>query len=117
MGEHIAAAFVIVKPAGVRELNWHPNVSEWHFYIAGEGRMTVFFPVDKSFEIWIFNANYVGFVPSNAPHYIENTGDTELVFLEHFASQEFMDVSLNEWPRRVPSETKVPSGSIDKERR
>ncbi len=28
-------------------------------------------------------------------HYVENTGDTDLVFLETFASDEFQSVSLN----------------------
>jgi oxalate decarboxylase len=49
-----------------------------------------------------FNANDVGYVPSNSPHYIENTGDTDMVFLEMFAADKFMDVSLNQWLRRVP---------------
>jgi oxalate decarboxylase len=31
-----------------------------------------------------------------------NTGDTDLAFLEMFASDEFMDVSLNRWIRRSP---------------
>jgi oxalate decarboxylase len=101
--KHIAAALVIVKPGGLRELHWHPNASEWQFYIAGKARMTVFFPVDNARTV-DFNANDVGYVPSNAGHYIENTGDTDLVFLETFASDEFVDVSLNQWLRRVPSE-------------
>jgi oxalate decarboxylase len=101
--KHIAAALVIVKPGGMRELHWHPNASEWQFYIAGKARMTVFMPVDNARTV-DFNANDVGFVPSNAGHYIENTGDTDLVFLETFATDEFMDVSLNQWLRRVPSE-------------
>jgi oxalate decarboxylase len=101
--KHIAAALVIVKPGGMRELHWHPNASEWQFYIAGKARMTVFMPVDNARTV-DFNANDVGFVPSNAGHYIENTGDTDLVFLETFATDEFMDVPLNQWLRRVPSE-------------
>src|SRR6201982_3604084 len=112
--KHIAAALVTVKPGGMRELHWHPNVSEWQFYIAGKGRMTVFFPVDNA-RTMDFNANDVGYVPSNAPHYIENTGDTDLVFLETFASEEFMDVSLNQWLRRVPSEMLKAHLNIDKQ--
>jgi hypothetical protein len=42
-------------------------------------------------------------------------GDTELVFLESFASEQFMDVSLNQWPRRVPSEMLKAHLNIDKE--
>jgi oxalate decarboxylase len=49
-----------------------------------------------------FNANDVGFVPVVAGHYIENTGDTDLVFLEMFAAPEFIDFSLNQWLRKLP---------------
>ena len=101
--KHIAAALVIVKPGGMRELHWHPNASEWQFYIAGKARMTVFMPVDNARTV-DFNANDIGYVPSNAGHYIENTGNTDLVFLETFATDAFMDVSLNQWLRRVPGE-------------
>ena len=34
-----------------------------------------------------FNANDVGYVPKVACHYIENTGDTDLIFLEMLAAQ------------------------------
>lgn len=81
---------------------------------AGKGRMTVFFPVGNA-RTMDFNANDVGYVPSNAPHYIENMGDTELVFLETFASEQLMDVSLNQWLRRVPSEMLKAHLNIDKE--
>ncbi|MGA2850335.1 MAG: cupin domain-containing protein [Terracidiphilus sp.] len=114
VSKHIAAALVTVKPGGLRELHWHPNASEWQFYIAGKGRMTVFFPVDNA-RTMDFNANDIGYIPSNAPHYIENTGDTDLVFLETFASEEFMDVSLNQWLRRVPSEMLKAHLNIDKQ--
>lgn len=51
-----------------------------------------------------FNENDVGFVPRVAGHYVENTGKTDLVFLEMFAASEFMDFSLNNWIRHLPSE-------------
>jgi oxalate decarboxylase len=114
LSTHIAAALVIVKPGGLRELHWHPHASEWQFYVAGKGRMTVFLPVDNA-RTMDFNANDVGYVPSNAPHYIENTGDTDLIFLETFASDRFLDVSLNQWLRRVPSEMLKAHLNIDKE--
>jgi oxalate decarboxylase len=101
--KHVAAALVTIKPGGMRELHWHPNAAEWQFWIAGQGRMTVFFPVDNARTV-DFHANDVGYVPSNAGHYIENTGNTDVVFLEMFASDIFEDVSLNQWLRRVPAE-------------
>jgi oxalate decarboxylase len=99
----LAAALVTLKPGGLRELHWHPNSSEWQYWIAGKGRMTVFFPYDNARTV-DFNSNDVGYVPSNAPHYIENTGDTDAVFLEILATDVFEDVSLNQWLRRVPAE-------------
>jgi oxalate decarboxylase len=103
LSRHFAAALVRIKPGGMRELHWHPNASEWQFWIAGRGRMTVFFPVDNARTV-DFHPNDVGFVPSNAGHYIENTGDTDVVFLEMFASDIFEDVSLNQWLRRLPAQ-------------
>ena len=114
LSTHIAAALLIIKPGGMRELHWHPNASEWQFWIAGKGRMTVFFPYDNA-RTMDFNANDVGYVPSNAPHYIENTGDTDMVVLEAFASDRFEDVSLNQWLRRVPSEMLKAHLGIDKQ--
>jgi oxalate decarboxylase len=76
--------------------------------------MTVFFPVDNA-PTMDFSAYDVGYVPSNAPHSVENTGDTDLVILELFATDEFTDVSLNQWLRRVPGEMLKAHLNIDKE--
>jgi len=101
--KNIAAAMLTIKPGGMREMHWHPNASEWQYYIAGKGRMTVFMPVGEA-RTMDFKANDVGFVPAMAGHYIENTGDTDLVVLEMFKAREFMDVSLNNWLRHLPPE-------------
>lgn len=42
-------------------------------------------------------------------------GDSDLVVLELFAAHEFMDVSLNQWLRRVPSLMLKEHLNIDKE--
>jgi oxalate decarboxylase len=100
---NIAAAMVTVKPGAMRELHWHPNASEWQYYIAGKGRMTVFMPIGSA-RTMDFKANDVGYIPATAGHYIENTGDTDLVFLEMFKAPQFMDFSLNNWLRHLPPE-------------
>jgi len=110
----ISAALLIIKPGHMREIHWHPNASEWQYYVAGKARMTVFFPVDNA-RTMDFKANDVGYVPSNAAHYVENTGDTDLVVLELFATDQFMDVSLNQWLRRVPSEMLKAHLNIEKD--
>jgi oxalate decarboxylase len=91
----IAAALVELEPGAMRELHWHPNADEWQYYIGGRGRMSVFSPGKaRTFD---FQAGDVGYVPFAFGHYVENTGDEPLVFLEMFRSPYFADVSLNQW--------------------
>ena len=98
---NVAAAMVTLKPGGIRELHWHPNVSEWQYWIKGKGRMTVVDTEAKARTV-DFNANDVGFVPRMAGHYIENTGTEDAVFLEMFKASKFEDISLNQWIARMP---------------
>jgi oxalate decarboxylase len=97
----IAAALVTVKPGDLRELHWHPNASEWQYYIKGSGRMTMFASSGKA-RTMNFRANDVGFVPAVAGHYVENLGNEDLVFLELFKTSVYADFSLNQWIRRLP---------------
>ena len=99
---NIAAAVVKIKPGGMREMHWHPNGSEWQYYVKGSASMTVFEAAGKARTI-SFKQNDVGFVPSVAGHVVRNTGNDELVFLELFRSNRFVDLSLNNWLRRLPS--------------
>lgn len=104
--QKVAAAVVTVKPGCLRELHWHPNGSEWQYWIKGRGRMTVF-PGQEAARTMDFNANDVGFVSNMAGHYIENTGDEDLVFLEMFVAPEFQQISLNRWLRALPQQALV----------
>jgi oxalate decarboxylase len=97
----ISAAIVRLKPGGLRELHWHPNSDEWQYYFSGKGRMTVFI-ADSRARTMDFEEGDVGYVMQSTPHYIENTGDTDLVFLEMFKSPYYEDISLGEWMAHTP---------------
>jgi oxalate decarboxylase len=99
----IAAALVEVEPGGLREMHWHPNNDEWQYYIEGSGRMTVFASEGRA-RTFDYQAGDVGYVPFAMGHYIENTGDKPLRFLEMFKSAQFADVSLNQWMALTPPE-------------
>jgi oxalate decarboxylase len=99
----IAAALVEVDPGGLRELHWHPNTDEWQYFISGRGRMTVFASGGKA-RTFDYQAGDVGYVPFAMGHYVENTGDGPLRFLEMFRSDHFADVSLNQWMALTPPE-------------
>jgi len=97
----IAAAIVTVRPGGMRELHWHPNADEWQYFITGEGQMTLFNTGPKAVS-QNFRAGDIGYVPKNLGHYIRNTGNTDLVYLEVFRSSYFADISLSDWLAHTP---------------
>jgi len=99
---NIAAAIVTVKPGGLRELHWHPNADEWQYYVKGTARMTVF-SAGAHARTMDFHAGDVGYIDQSLPHYIENIGDNDLVFLEVFPTPEYQDISLGEWLAHTPS--------------
>jgi oxalate decarboxylase len=99
----VAAALVEVKPGHMREIHWHPNADEWQYYISGKARMTVF-AAEARARTFDFQAGDVGYVPMSMSHFIENTGDAPLRFLELFKSPRYMDVSLAQWMALTPHE-------------
>ena len=109
----VAMAMVTVHPGGLRELHWHPNASEWQYYIAGKARMTVVATGNKA-RTMDFQAGDVGYVEKSLLHYIENTGDTDLVFLEMFKSSYYQDLSLSEWLTHTPPELVMAHLNIDR---
>lgn len=115
---NIAAAIVRLKPGGLRELHWHPLSDEWQYYVSGKGRMTVFEAATKA-RTFDFQGGDVGYIQMSKPHYIENTGTEDLVFLEVFPVGTYEDISAAQWlahtPARLVNEhIKTGEGFLDK---
>jgi len=109
-----AMALVTVHPGGLRELHWHPNADEWQYYISGKGRMTVVDTGNKA-RTMDFQEGDVGYVQKTLLHYVENTGDSDLVFLEMFGKvARFQDLSFSEWLAHTPPEAVMAHLHIDK---
>jgi oxalate decarboxylase len=109
----VAAAMVNVHPGGIRELHWHPNADEWQYYISGNAKMTVFATGGRA-RTMDFQAGDVGYVQKTLPHYVQNTGSTDLKFLEMFKSSYYQDLALSEWLRHTPPELVMAHLEIDK---
>ncbi|MBD0254123.1 MAG: oxalate decarboxylase, partial [Cytophagales bacterium] len=65
-------------------------------YLEGQARMTVFASSGKA-RTYDYRAGDVGYVPFAMAHFVENTGNTPLRFLEAFRSDRFADMSLSQW--------------------
>jgi oxalate decarboxylase len=99
----IAAALVELDQGAMRELHWHPTNDEWQYYMEGQGQMTVFASAGKA-RTFDYRGGDVGYVPFAMGHYILNTGEQPLRFLEMFRSDKYADVSLNQWLALSPPE-------------
>jgi oxalate decarboxylase len=99
----IAAALVELDQGSMRELHWHPTNDEWQYYMSGQGQMTVFASSGTA-RTFDYRAGDVGYVPFAMGHYVLNTGEQPLRFLEMFRCSRFADVSLNQWLAMTPPE-------------
>ncbi|KAA8648403.1 hypothetical protein EYZ11_000382 [Aspergillus tanneri] len=108
VAKDFSAAIVTVKPGGLREIHWHPTSDEWTFFIRGQGRATLF-EAPSTATTFDYRAGDVGYFPQSHSHYIENTGDEELVVLEVLQAKEFTDIALGQWigstPKQIVADT------------
>lgn len=109
----VAVAMVTVYSGCMREMHWHQNADEWQYYISGKGRMTVVGAGSRA-RTMDFGPGDVGYVEKTLPHYIQNTGDDELRYLEVFRAARFEDLSLSEWLSHTPAELVMAHLNIDK---
>jgi len=98
-----AAALFTVKPGAMRELHWHTTSDEWNFILEGSARLTVFDAPEAS-RTFDFQAGDVGYVPVPDAHYLENTGDTDLVYLEVLQASVYNDISVAQWLGLTPKQ-------------
>jgi oxalate decarboxylase len=108
----IAATRVTIKPGGMRDMHWHPNADEWTYWIKGTGRVTVFNTGPAAMTA-NFHAGDIGYVKKALGHYVENTGDTDLVYTEVFRADRFEEVSLSDWLAHSPVDMVAETLNLD----
>ncbi|KAK3324894.1 RmlC-like cupin domain-containing protein [Apodospora peruviana] len=112
-----SAALVVVQPGAMREIHWHTTSDEWTFFLQGSGRITVF-SAPSSSRTFDFTAGGVGYVRQGDSHYIENTGEEDMILLEVLQAPKFTDVSVAQWlaltPRQIIKDTlHLPDSLLD----
>jgi len=108
----IAATMVTVKPGGLRDLHWHPNADEWSYFLKGTARVTVFNTGPQAITA-DFHSGDIGYIRKALGHYVENTGDTDLVYMEIFRADRFQEISLSDWLVHSPIDMVAETLNID----
>jgi oxalate decarboxylase len=109
----IAATMVTIKPGGMRDMHWHPNADEWNYWIKGSGRVTVFDTGPAAITA-NFRPGDIGYVKKALGHYVENTGNTDLVYMEVFKADRFEEISLSDWLAHSPIDMVSETLNIDR---
>ncbi|KAI9693389.1 MAG: hypothetical protein M1820_009318 [Bogoriella megaspora] len=103
IASNFAAALITIEPGAMREIHWHTKSDEWDYFLAGQARLTVFIAPQSS-RTFDFHAGDVGYVPVPNAHYLENTGNETVVYLEVLQAPIYNDISVNQWLGLTPSQ-------------
>ncbi|CAG8979186.1 hypothetical protein HYALB_00000321 [Hymenoscyphus albidus] len=99
----VSAALVTVKPGAIREIHWHTSSDEWNYFISGSARIGIYAAANAA-QTFDYNPGDTGYIPKSMTHYVENTGKTDLVFLEVLKADHFSDISVGQWLALTPSQ-------------
>ncbi|KAH3942558.1 hypothetical protein HBH70_194660 [Parastagonospora nodorum] len=98
-----SVALITVEPGAMRELHWHTTSDEWSYFLAGTARLTVY-EAPASSRTFDFSAGDVGYVPVPNAHYLENTGNETLIYMEVLQAPQYSDISVNQWLGLTPKQ-------------
>jgi oxalate decarboxylase len=93
-------------------MHWHPHADEWLYIVKGTGRATVFNtgPAAMTAD---FHAGDIGYVKKGLGHYLENTSNTDLVYMEVFRAERFEQVLLPDWLAHSPIDMVAATLNLD----
>jgi oxalate decarboxylase len=94
-------------------MHWHPNADEWQYYLKGSARMTVFNAGPEA-TTGNFHPGDIGYVKKGLGHYVENIGNTDLVFLALFRSPRYEEISFADWLAHSAPEMVAETFNIDR---
>lgn len=78
------------------------QAEEWVYFAKGNARATVFIggATARTFD---FTAGDTAVFPDNSGHYVENTSNETLVWIEIYRSDRVVDISLTQWLALTPA--------------
>ncbi|KAK8051684.1 oxalate decarboxylase [Apiospora rasikravindrae] len=98
-----SSALVTLQPGAMREIHWHSTSDEWNYFLQGSARITVF-AAPSAARTFDYTAGDVGYIEAANCHYVENTGDEDVIFLEVLQAPKFTDISLSQWLALTPKQ-------------
>ncbi|KAK6595590.1 Oxalate decarboxylase OxdD [Botrytis cinerea] len=108
LAAQFSAAVVTLHPGAMREIHWHTTSDEWNFFISGSARISIYAAqgLARTFD---YRAGDCGYIPKGMTHYVENTGNDDVIFIEVLQADHFSDISVGQWvgltPKQIVADT------------
>jgi oxalate decarboxylase len=101
VSQGMSGGLMIIKPGCLRELHWHPNANEWHYYLRGQAQVLLFGSGGRA-KVSDFRPGDVAYLPAGYGHAIRNTGTEDLEIVVTLDSGHYEEISLTDWVAASP---------------
>jgi len=114
----MSGGVMTLKPGAIREMHWHPNANEWHYYLRGTAQVALFGSGGRG-KVAEFKPGDVAYIPTGYGHAVRNVGKDDVEFVVTFDSGDYQEISLTQLlaasPRYlVANNFGVPGSTFDK---
>jgi oxalate decarboxylase len=95
MSQGMSGGVMVLKPGAIREMHWHPNANEWHYYLRGTAQVALFGSGGRG-KVAEFKPGDVAYLPAGYGHAIRNVGKDDLELVLTFDSGSYQEISLTQ---------------------
>jgi oxalate decarboxylase len=98
----MAGGLMVINSGKQRDLHWHTNANEWHYYLRGKGQVALFGSGGrgKLVDVKVGDAVYI---PAGFGHAIRNSGNEDLEIVQTWDNGKFEEIDLDRWVRASPN--------------
>jgi oxalate decarboxylase len=98
----MSGGLLIINKGRQRNLHWHVDANEWHYYLRGKGQVAFFGSGGRS-KLTNVTAGDAVYIPAGFGHAIRNAGDEDLEIVQTWDKGKFEEIDLDQWVRSSPN--------------
>jgi oxalate decarboxylase len=99
---NMTGGLMVVDPGKQRNLHWHTNANEFHYYLRGKGQVAIFGSGGRS-KLTDVTAGDAVYIPAGYGHAIKNAGNEPLEIVQTWDNGKFEEIDLDRMVRASPN--------------
>jgi oxalate decarboxylase len=98
----MTGGLMVIRSGKQRDLHWHTNANEWHYYLRGKGQVALFGSGGRS-KLVDVKAGDAVYIPAGFGHAIRNSGKEDLEIVQTWDNGKFEEIDLDKLLRASPN--------------